>query len=50
VRSLLALIIVSTALAAPKPAPTPTAKTGNMQVEMVATPYVDKPAIQQLLG
>ncbi len=49
-RSLLALTIVSTALAAPKPAPTPTAKTGNMQVEMTATLYVDKPAIQQLLG
>lgn len=49
-RLLLALIVVSTAFAAPKPAPIPTAKTGNMQVEMTATLYVDKPAIQQLLG
>ena len=49
-RSLLALIVASTAFAAPKPAPTPTAKTGNMQVELTATLYVDKPAIQQLLG
>ena len=36
-RSLLALIVASTAFAAPKPAPTPTAKTGNMQVELTAT-------------
>ena len=49
-RSLLALIVASTAFAAPKPAPTPTAKTGNMQVELTATLYVDKASIQQLLG
>ena len=50
VRSLLPLLLVSAAFAAHKPLPTPTAKTGNMMVEMTATLYVDKASIEQLLG
>src|SRR5205814_3079930 len=36
--------------AAPKPPPTPTAKTSNAQIEMTATLYADRASIQQLLG
>lgn len=50
VRSLLVLIVASAAFAAHKPSPTPTVKSGNMQVELSATLYVDKIPIQQLLG
>src|ERR1700674_4250673 len=50
VRSLLVLIVASAAFAAHKPSPTPTVKSGNMQVELSATLYVDKISIQQLLG
>jgi hypothetical protein len=50
VRSILVLIILSAAFAASKPSPTPTVKTGNADVELTATLYVDKASIQQLLG
>src|SRR5262245_26887785 len=50
VRSILALIIASAALAANKPSPTPTVKTGNADVELTATLYLDKASIAQLLG
>jgi len=50
VRSILALIIASAAFAANKPSPTPTVKTGNADVELTATLYVDKVSIAQLLG
>src|SRR5437867_35674 len=49
VRSLLALIVVPSLFAA-KPSPTPTVKTGNVDVELTATLYVDKASIQQLVG
>ena len=49
-RSLLALFLIPAAFAAHKPQPTPTAKTGNAQVELTATLYADKTSIQQLLG
>src|SRR5258708_35782340 len=50
VKSILALTIVSAAFAANKPSPTPTVKTGNTDVELTATLYVDKASIAQLLG
>jgi hypothetical protein len=51
VRFLVAALLLACSLrAAPKPPPTPTAKTGNAQIEMTATLYCDRAAIQQLLG
>src|SRR6267142_2110102 len=50
VRLILALIAASVAFAANKPSPTPTVKTGNADVELTATLYVDKASIAQLLG
>jgi hypothetical protein len=50
VKAILALTFVSAAFAANKPSPTPTVKTGNADVELTATLYVDKSSIQQLLG
>jgi hypothetical protein len=50
VRSILTLLIASAAFAANKPSPTPTVKTGNADVELTATLYVDKASIAQLLG
>jgi hypothetical protein len=50
VKAILALTFVSAAFAAKKPTPTPTVKTGNADVELTATLYVDKSSIQQLLG
>jgi len=51
VKSLLvAQLLACVALAAHKPAPTPTNKTGNAMVEMTATLYADRESIQQLLG
>lgn len=49
-RSLLSLIAVTAAFAAPKPSPTPTVKTGNASVELTATLYVDKASIAELVG
>src|SRR5262249_11942284 len=46
----LPLALVSLALAAHRPVPTPTSKTGNANVELSATLYVDKESIQKLLG
>ena len=48
--SLIAQLLACVALAAHKPQPTPTNKTGNAMVEMTATLYADKESIQQLLG
>jgi hypothetical protein len=51
VKSLLvAQLLACVALAAHKPQPTPTNKTGNAMVELTATLYADKESIQQLLG
>jgi hypothetical protein len=47
---LIAQLLACVALAAHKPQPTPTNKTGNAMVEMTATLYVDKESIAQLLG
>jgi hypothetical protein len=47
---LVAQLLACVALAAHKPQPTPTNKTGNAMVEMTATLYADKESIQQLLG
>ena len=48
---LVAAVLLACSLRAdPKPPPTPTAKTGNAQIEMTATLYCDRAAIQQLLG
>jgi hypothetical protein len=47
---LVAQVLACVALAAHKPQPTPTNKTGNAMVEMTATLYADKESIQQLLG
>jgi hypothetical protein len=50
-RSLLvALILAAAAAAAPKPVVPPASKASNMQVELAATLYADRAAIQQLLG
>jgi hypothetical protein len=49
VRRLLAFLVIP-ALFAAKPSPTPTVKTGNADVELTATLYVDKPSIEKLLG
>jgi hypothetical protein len=48
--ALVAQLLASLALAAHKPQPTPTNKTGNAMVELTATLYADKESIQQLLG
>jgi hypothetical protein len=45
-----ALASVCVAFAAHRPQPTPTVKTGNADVEMTATVYADKEAIQELIG
>ena len=51
VKSLLLLqLLACVALAAHKPQPTPTNKTGNAMLELTATLYADKESIQQLLG
>lgn len=47
---LVAQLLAGLALAAHKPQPTPTNKTGNAMLEMTATLYADKESIQQLLG
>ena len=47
---LVAQLLACVALAAHKPQPTPTNKTGNAMVELTATLYADKESIQQLLG
>jgi hypothetical protein len=47
---LVAQLFVCAALAAHKPQPTPTNKTGNAQVELTATLYADKESIEKLLG
>src|SRR4029079_10184282 len=49
VRRLLAFLVIP-ALFAAKLSPTPTVKTGNADVELTATLYVDKPSIEKLLG
>src|SRR5258707_7131331 len=46
----IALASVCVVFAAHKPQPTPTVKTGNADVEMTATVYADKEAIEQLIG
>jgi hypothetical protein len=49
-RVVVALAFVGVAFGAHKPQPTPTVKTGNADVEMTATVYADKEAIEQLIG
>jgi hypothetical protein len=46
----LALLLFGVAFAAHKPQPTPTVKTGNADVELTATLYADREAIEQLIG
>ena len=46
----LAVVFACVALAAHKPQPTPTNKTGNAMVELTATLYADPATIQDLLG
>jgi hypothetical protein len=49
-RVVVAFALVTAAFAAHKPQPTPTVKTGNADVEMTATLYADREAIEQLIG
>lgn len=49
-KAYLALALAGAAFAAHKPQPTPTVKTGNADVELTATLYADRAAIEQLIG